>query len=319
MRFDVVPCALMVPIMGEAVRGFLSHGQRGKVLAAVTHATYLLTEKGELVWLAASESPLHRRCIRWPAPLPRLAVDSIFSVRGHSITLAGGAKIDLLPSQVWEPAALALSNVISIKELTGRLVALYALLHAREKPEDCGSFILPVLQMAYNQDSCAGFQPENILTRKMWPIVERIARACLSHNLPGVLKQADSLIGLGEGLTPSGDDFVGGLFFARYLLACSYPHLDYLQSSNLPEWIRAVQPRTNQISYALLKDNVAGHALDPLNRFGVALVTNLPVESASSAASELIKVGHSTGWSMLTGFLVGMLLAFPDQLCISRF
>jgi hypothetical protein len=88
--------------------------------------------------------------------------------------------------------------------------------------------------------------------------------------------------------------------------------LNYLEFKNLPEWINAIQSRTNLISFALLEDNITGHALEPLNRFGIALLTNQPLENASSAASDLIKVGHSTGWSLLTGFLVGMLLAFTD-------
>jgi len=91
-----------------------------------------------------------------------------------------------------------------------------------------------------------------------------------------------------------------------------------LELSNLLEWVDTNQPQTNLISFVLLKDNAAGHALDPLNRFGIALLTRQPVESASSAASDLIKVGHSTGWSLLAGFMVGVLLAFTDWLSIPR-
>jgi hypothetical protein len=312
MRFNVAPFADKVPIMGEAARGWLFAGQRGKVLVAVNHATYLLTEEGELVWLATTESPKHRRCIQWPAPLPRLAVDSTFTIRGQSIDLESGTKLNFRASHVWETPALPVGDVIGIEQLPELLFAACESFLARETPVGVGAFIRPVLQIAKKQDSSTGFQPENILTMTAWPIVERIARACLSNDFAGVLKHADALIGLGEGLTPSGDDFLGGLFFARYLLSCSFPHLSYLEFFNLPEWIDANQPRTNPISFVLLKDNAAGHALDPLIRFGIALLTNQPIVSTISAASDLIKVGHSTGWSLLTGFLVGMLLAFPD-------
>lgn len=302
--------------MGEAARGWLLPGQRGKVLAAVNHATYLLTEMGALVWLAATESPKHRRCIQSTAPLPHLAVDSTFTIRGQSISLESGMNLDFSDSHVWETPALPVSEVIEFEILPYKLFAMVESFLARETPVGVGSFIRPVVQIAKKQVSSTGFQPENILTRTAWPIVERIAGTCLSHDLSGVLLHADALIGLGEGLTPSGDDFLGGLFFARFLLSCSYPQLDYLELHNLTEWIDAVQTRTNLISFTILKDNVIGHALDPLNRFGIALLTNQPVESAVSAATDLIKVGHSTGWSLLTGFLVGMLLVFPDRLCI---
>jgi hypothetical protein len=312
MRSSVAPFTGKVPIMGAAARGWLSPGEHGKVLAAVTHATYLLTEQGELVWLGTAETPMHRRCIRVASPLPWLAVGTAFTFKDHSIELESGTNLDFHTSQIWETPAIPASDLIESKLLPDKLHTFCNTFLARETPVGVGTFIRPVLQIAKKQDSSTAIQPEKFLTMTAWPIVERIARAYLSHDFAGVLQHAEALIGLGEGLTPSGDDFLGGLFFARYLLSCSYPHLFYLEFSNLPEWIDAVQPRTNLISFVLLKDNATGHALDPLNRFGIALLTNQPVESASSAASDLIKVGHSTGWSLLAGFLVGMLFAFTD-------
>ena len=314
----MAPFADKVPIMGEAARGWLSQGQRGKVLAAVNQATYLLTEQGELVWLTTTHSPKHRRCIQWPAPLPRLAVDSTFTIQDQSINLESGTNLNFRTSHVWAPLLLPAGDVSEIGKLPKKLFEVCEPFLTKETPVGYGAFMWPVLQIARNPDSSAGFQPENILTKTAWPVVERIARACLSHDLRVVLQQAGALIGLGEGLTPSGDDFLGGLFFARYLLHCSYPHLLYLELSNLLEWVDTNQPQTNLISFVLLKDNAAGHALDPLNRFGIALLTRQPVECASSAASDLIKVGHSTGWSLLAGFMVGMLLAFTDWLSIPR-
>ena len=148
------------------------------------------------------------------------------------------------------------------------------------------------------------------MTRFARPVIERIAKACFHHDAHKVLKEAGHLVGLGEGLTPSGDDFLGGLFFARSLLFGAFPTLLPLEFSNLKEWIDTSQPRTNLISFNLLKDNIAGHALEPLNQVGIALLTSQPVEQVISSASELIKVGHSTGWSLLAGFVTGMLLAF---------
>jgi hypothetical protein len=303
--------------MGEAARGCLFQGQHGRVLAAVTHATYLLTEAGELVWLATRDSPKHRRCIQWPAPLPRLAVDSTFTIKSQSIDLESGTKLNFRASRLWEPPVLPASEIIEIEILPKNFFEVVESLLASKMPVGVGTLIRPVLQIAKNNRASINFKPENILTMTSWSVVERIVWACLSHDLPGVLKQAEALIGLGEGLTPSGDDFLGGLFFARFLLSYSYPQFYYLELANLLEWIDAFQSRTNLISFALLKDNVTGHSLEPLNRFGLAFLTNRPVECAASAA-DLIKVGHSTGWSLLTGFLVGMLLAFPEESCMPR-
>lgn len=307
-----------VPILGEAARGWLSQGRSGKVFASVTHATYLLTEAGELVWLATPESPKHRRCILWPRSLPTLKVESSFTIRDGSICLESGAKLDLRISEVWDTPFLKVSEVIEFEILPDKLTAIVSNLMDWKTTVGFGLFIPSILQIARKQDVSTGFQSDNFLLATSWSIVEKITRACLSHDLPVVLKQADALIGLGEGLTPSGDDFLGGLFFACFLLSYSYPSIHFSGSDDLPGWVDAHSSCTNQISFALLRDNASGHTLEPLNRFGIALLTDQPVEAVTSAASDLIKVGHSTGWSMLTGFLVGMLLAFPEEICISR-
>ncbi len=301
-----------VPIMGAAVRDWLNQGQSGKVFAAVTHATYLLTEEEELVWLGTAETPLHRRCIQLPSLLPRLAVGSSFEVRGQSIEFDSGTNLDFHASQIWKSPAIPAGDLVENKLLPDKFHTFWATFLARKTPGGFGRLIQPVIQIAKNQAASPGIVQENFLIMSAWPIVERITRACLSHDFAGVLKQADALIGLGEGLTPSGDDFLGGLFFARYLLSCSYPQLIYLEFDNFPERIDAFRPRTNLISFTLLKDNALGHAPDPLYRFGIILLSNQSIDCAVSAASELIALGHSTGWDLLTGFLVGMLLAFSD-------
>lgn len=298
--------------MGEAASIWLTPGRGGKVLAAVNHATFLLTESGELIWLASAESPLHRRCIRWPVPLPNLAVETTFLVQGRSIDLASGTKLDLCNSEIWEAPVVPIQKVIEHDKLPDKLFDIVETLLSQESPSGFGEFIRLILQIARKQDVSTGFQTNNFLLATAWSMVETITKACLSHDLPVVLKQADALIGLGEGLTPSGDDFLGGLFFTCFLLSYSYPSIHFWEPDDLPGWVDAHRSYTNQISFALLRDNASGHALEPLNRFGLALLTNQPAENVTSVASDLIKVGHSTGWSLLAGFVTGMLLAYPN-------
>jgi Protein of unknown function (DUF2877). len=308
----MVVCTGNDPILGMAARGWLFEGQRGRVLAAVTHAIYLLSEDGDLVWLATPDSPMHRRCIQPSEPLPRLSVDSHFSIAGQSIDLEAGTILDFSSSQIWENSALPVCDVIAIEKLPAKLIAFYEIIQSIETPIGFGSFIPLVLQIAAGKGSFTHFQSENMVIMAAWQNIDRIAKSCISHDFNAVLDEAESLVGLGEGLTPSGDDFLGGLFFARSLLACAYPNLGYLQNPDLEEWIESIRPRTNLISYVLLKDNNSGHALEPLNRFGIAVLTDHMTEDVILAISDLIKVGHSTGWGLLAGFLMGMLLVIQQ-------
>ena len=115
---------------------------------------------------------------------------------------------------------------------------------------------------------------------------------------------------MGEGLTPSGDDFLGGLLFGLQLVRKAYPKT--LGSPwNYSTFIEQCKPRTNRISFTLLKDLADGHALEPLHKFASALFQGQSIDQMLPSAEELIHVGHSTGWDLLTGFMVGMTVVFP--------
>jgi hypothetical protein len=300
------------PILGEAANSWLREGRSGKILANVNHATYLLTEQGELIWMATPESPRHRRCILWPGPLPNLIVGSTFRIRDGSICPDSETMLDLRASEIWIAAIPRENDVIEIEILPDKLAGIVSTFLEWKTPVGFGLFIPPILQIARKQDVATGSQFENIQLSTAWQIVERITRACLRNDSPQILMEAEALIGLGEGLTPAGDDFLGGLFFACILISYSYPSIHFWEPVDLPGWVDTQRSRINQISYTLLKDNSNGHALEPLNRFGIALLTNQTLEDAVSAASDLINVGHSTGWSLLAGFVTGLLLAFAN-------
>lgn len=131
-----------------------------------------------------------------------------------------------------------------------------------------------------------------------------LASACAADDATGAAAAASALLGLGAGLTPSGDDFVGGAFFARALLA-------ELGSSDGAAWRRAAETvrsaaraATTPISAALLGDLVDGHGWAPLHELAVALATDDDA-GAANAASRIIGLGHSSGWDLLAGFIAG--------------
>ena len=128
--------------------------------------------------------------------------------------------------------------------------------------------------------------------------------ACAADDATAAAAAAAALLGLGAGLTPSGDDFVGGAFFARALLG-------ELGSSDGAAWRRAAETvrsaaraATTPISAALLGDLMDGHGWSPLQELGLALASDDDA-AATSAASRLIRLGHSSGWDLLSGFIAG--------------
>ena len=103
------------------------------------------------------------------------------------------------------------------------------------------------------------------------------------------------LLGVGGGLTPSGDDFVGAALF-------TLRHMGY----DDPDWCEtirtltdATRTRTHAISAALFSDLAAGESFAPLHDLLAAANATAMLEPAR----RLTAIGHSSGWDMLCGMI----------------
>jgi hypothetical protein len=300
-----------IRMIGEAAFALLSTGSAGTVLASLTGAIYLLCERDELLWLAPQTSPMHRRCLRVSSPLPRMEVGESFHLRDGHLVTGTGLTLDFAGAPVWKPPVLSNGKTIPVSHLGGLVQSAYHRLAAQKK-SGWGVLIPAILQIAGGQGEPE--MPGNgfILPGNVWPAVRGILLADLARNFNPILPYAAGLVGLGTGLTPSGDDFLGGLFFASTLLRRLYPEIPHLQTWNYLDFILHCKTLTNPISFTLLKDHSEGHALEPLHCLANSLLAGQPVDQFLLFANALAEVGHSTGWDLLAGFLVGMSVTFPQ-------
>jgi hypothetical protein len=116
-----------------------------------------------------------------------------------------------------------------------------------------------------------------------------------AETIPVPTSAIDALIGLGPGLTPSGDDFLGGVLIALRHLGVAEP------TERLAEAIvsRAEQ-RTNEISRAHLSAAAGGEGLAPLH----AVLSSLCAPGAARmdvCLAAIDAIGHTSGWDALVG------------------
>ena len=270
--------------------GMLAHaalvrcGGRLRPLPAFPDSPYRLAGD-EIVWLGGDNATWHPRRILLAKPIPaRLSGELHLSVEGADVwrpaTLSGvtadsnGASVSGVPS--FTPAQGAAACVfigVNINAI-GTPAGFGVLLAARPLrfPLDLALARLRALAASVAEDNATAFE---------------------SAALP--------LLGLGLGLTPSGDDFVGACLFARRLRD------DFLSS---PSWqeaatnlTRAAAVRSNSISAALFGDLACGAAYAPLHELAAAL--RCSDAALLAAARALTAIGHSSGWDMLTGFMLG--------------
>ncbi len=299
---------LRIHRIGELAQNLLTQGSYGKVLAAFSKAIYLINAQDDLYWLATENTPMHQRCIHLAGPLPRVAADSSFTVIDQHLGLGSNIVLDFSQASIWgSPSPFPRDN-LPIYDLSERLGTVFSLFDNLPSPNGFGIFIPEILKFIQGQPAPHSFPGLTAISEFAWPVIQEISKACLEHDFPRILESAGELIGLGEGLTPSGDDFVGGLLFCLMTLRHIYTPFHDVGVSDLAPFLERSKPRTNVISFTMLKDHAAGHGSETLHNFINALLTGQCLENIYQLGMELTQIGHSTGWDLLDGVLTGMLI-----------
>jgi hypothetical protein len=287
--------------MGATARRCLAPGERGTVLAVLSGVVYLHTASLEILWLASDATPMHRRCVKVGGSLPRLKAGAPFYVDERGLKIGPRVALDSATASVWQPCPINTGEVVRLAELPGCVRALASILDCAQAP-GLGQFIPEVV---YDESESVNATQDPVLLRAK-PLVLDAADAFREHDGERVTLCVDALVGFGAGLTPSGDDFLGGLLFGASALRAGYP------GSRVPDAgvsVETYRARTHPISFTLLGDHAGGHAIAPLHSIVNGILTGASIECIHPAVLQLVQVGHSTGWDMLAGLFAGLLIS----------
>jgi hypothetical protein len=261
--------------IGELARMSLVRSQGvARPLAMFADAPYL-EAAGEIIWVGA----------RLPALHPRAVMTSVAQPRG--VTL----RFDSLPDEGWLPKlpdldVASANNVIAGANKLGRALT------AEKSPRGFGTLLA---------GRTAEF-PLNLAAARVHELMDGYAR----NDADSAVESSLALLGVGTGLTPSGDDLAGAALFGRRFVA-----------PDSSEWAvaaetlsREVEARSHAISAALFRDMARCQSFAPLHAF-TAMLANDDIEGAMRAARTLTSIGHSSGWDMLTGIMIGITGSLP--------
>ena len=134
--------------------------------------------------------------------------------------------------------------------------------------------------------------------------LQDLAQALNSQDLAAFEAACLRLLGLGVGLTPSGDDLVGAVFFT--LRHAPVAHWQAAMPALRTRISRAAQSASNPISAALLDDLLQGSSYRALH----ALFDAMPMQQMPAihhAVQDLLRIGASSGGDMLAGVLLTLL------------
>ncbi|WP_258280148.1 DUF2877 domain-containing protein [Paenibacillus sp. SC116] len=141
---------------------------------------------------------------------------------------------------------------------------------------------------------------ENEVSKMLHERSSLLKHALLNH-LPSATQHATSLIGLGPGLTPSGDDFLVGLFTIM-----SLPNNPYRQDMQwCEETADTAKGLTNDISYMTLKKAAVGKVRASIVNLLHALASPNQDELIN-ALSRVLNIGSSSGTDIALGLICGL-------------
>ncbi len=290
--------------IGCLARQALQPGQRGRVGAVFERSIYVSLAETEVCVgpPGLGAGPLNLRCHATPEDwrAAGLREGMAVLVGSRDLRLPPYLAISVADAAVWTPEP---PSPWSATSLGAGLAALDALLPERLPGQGLGVLALPWRAdgAAESAVAAAARGPTEALSAFLHRAMARNG----DHTSPPV-PELRALIGLGPGLTPSGDDLLGGALVALHLLG--RPDL----AEALWHGINgAIETVTNAISRAHLAAAARGLGGAALHAILNDLLTGKrDVLAARLAAVD--RIGHTSGWDALAGATIALRAYFSS-------
>ncbi|KAB2851362.1 MAG: DUF2877 domain-containing protein [Hyphomicrobiaceae bacterium] len=265
-------------------------------VAAIFERSFYIESHGEFVCVGPrriGNGPLNAIVGAEDFELLRQAVTlgGTYAVAGDCSARFGKLSLHFSAASRWEPPVVSPPSLDwSLSDIARVKTELDSLL-----PEDGLAKIILRLDAAEGSPLASVARPAISSLRSV------LRAGATGHEWPReTLTSAARLLGLGPGLTPSGDDVIGGVLIAlraakRRLLA------ERLWSALLPLAIAGTSP----LSLAHLRAAAAGQGAEALHRAMNDLFSR-SFDSLSVSIRDLGKVGHTSGFDGLAGVILAL-------------
>jgi hypothetical protein len=299
--------------LGPEVIEVRAHHATGRVIALLRNAIYLESGDGRIISIVDGEidGPLTLRVANIKPLLARLKAPpcETFHATKDALCMEGVVRIAWAHSPHWTP---------NLPERIGQPTSQQDAVNVLAKAITQADRLEGLGQLAAHIVGARHAVPPPQVTH-LDPLASR-ALATLNHaceaastcNYAEVCVALNDLIGLGPGLTPSGDDMVAGIVAAlvwQARIGCVPAEL----TRQVVEIVREAAPtRTNRISARLLWYACEGVLYATAMGLGEALLSG---DTAATLAwsRRLFAIGHTTGVDLSIGLLTGMLLGIGTQ------
>lgn len=286
--------------LGSAARTRLHHGMTGRVLAVFSRTFYVIDRAGGVVCIGDASlgtGPLNVTCgslhSNWRAG-PLSPGDSVRMADGV-LTIGGRFAFSLEGAETWRPALRPRFHGWAALQRGLRWLAERA---RDEAPVDGLGRMIPPLAtgdialLERGRDApIARAAGPGVVALWYWLSSRLIDAGYRAAPPPAVA----SLLGMGPGLTPSGDDFLGGVAVTLRALG-----RDGIAEDLAGGLVGLLPTRTGVVSGAHLRQALAGDA-SGLTLEAVDAVLSGHPDRIAIAGRVAATIGHTSGWDTLCG------------------
>ena len=292
-----------IPIvrLGLHAQRFVAEVRAAEVVAVFERSAHLASNDGRYLCIAApglANGPLNAVCGdlgREPFAALGLRAGAHASVDQGGIGIAGGPGFDLAAAEVWQPEPWPpMPGPGQLRRALGDLERA-----ARGRVPFDG-----VSRAAFGLAPAGGLAGAVQRTAQLplatladWLAAREAGTCGLDEAGEGAVRR---LLGLGPGLTPSGDDVVAGLLIALHATGRN------ATAAALAGYVRrAPADATSALSRALLEAAIDGAPGETMHEVVSALLQGETTELVP-LLDRLDAIGHTSGWDMLAGAYLGL-------------
>ncbi|MHA0858187.1 oxamate carbamoyltransferase subunit AllH family protein [Paenibacillus sp. CMAA1364] len=216
-----------------------------------------------------------------------IAVNDIVSSEHSIVSIANKMSITVDGAMEWNCVLPIYPSEVDVLEKNLFIMKRYINNHGKNSG----------IERVYTSDSPFDFEMSKMLHERTQLLISELQNKRMST----AIKYATSLIGLGPGLTPAGDDFLVGLFTVFNIK--DSPYVSY--QSFREEVVSQAKSLTNDISYAALEKAAVGKVRESISDLMSDLFRSNE-EGLIGSLRKVLAIGSSSGTDIALGIVAGL-------------
>lgn len=304
---------VQVVSLGSMALSSLFRTKEWQVIATFKRSFYCRDNRNNIICIGQEEigkGPFTLLCSAdssWPVNI--LSTKSSIRVRKHQLLLEGeGVIFDLHSASVWRKSLFTIS--MSGERLLSDITWIARKAVCDAPPESLGLVVSNFLPLNMHKLRRQASALTQALHNRFIEVISRVRH--LPVLLPSgqlnysLTEELSKLIGLGPGLTPSGDDFLAGIVMGLFKAgkqdeAASLAHYFH----------RAASGRVSEISLTFYRALTEGLAAEPYYHLLEAIGQG-DFRELELLLKRVSLLGGTSGWDTITGIVFGISIALTD-------